>query len=486
MRRVLTSLAVGLVLGCAGVGVYGQGANQSSGPMTNEDVIRMVRAGVPEGAINASIERSTPRFDLSAQGLAALKSAGVAEAIVLEMLRAQWAASAGTPGAAGASTSTLAGRGLAPGQKSQRLTPQQVATMTSKVHNAKGTLSPVTTNPAGQSKMETLAILSQQKQTALTERNQTSPSTGQPQTQTAGSRIGVASAPKTAATVPPASAGSSSPNRAAVMGNTNVTLACANFSSPIIQTVSGQQGSAVFTQDVAYNPFTIRGCNFGTVKGQAQLNTSAGRKLATLTVDSWTDSLITLEVDPTLTDALDQDNVTLVLFPASGPQAQKSGLRFYAKRGEMLLTSIPASVVSLAPINDDSGSPVTAKFSSPYPLSTGSMSGGVDRYNIVRFPGGTDVIDFSKLKPGFTIEKWQVSELSVAQCGSLGPTTTTGYTDGNWAWQMAGNTIRVTWQEAHCHDAYFGDNSDASYGLNVWVVGPVLSSGASPWQDGVK
>jgi hypothetical protein len=240
----------------------------------------------------------------------------------------------------------------------------------------------------------------------------------------------------------------------------------------------------VFTQDPAYNPFVIVGCHFGATKGQAQLNFSNGRKLADLTIDSWSDTEITVEVDPTLTDVLDQSNITLVLFPTTGPQAQKSGFQFYAMRRELLLTSIPSSEVTLASITNDSGGSVTARFSSPY---TGNLSGGVDRYNMVRFPGGTDAFDFSKLKPGFALEKFQVSPLSAASastssaCQGFGPTTSTAYTDGNWAWQMTGNAIHVTWQEAHCHDAFNGDFSAASYGLNVWVIGPALSSSGSPW-----
>jgi hypothetical protein len=110
----------------------------------------------------------------------------------------------------------------------------------------------------------------------------------------------------------------------------------------------------------------------------------------------------------------------------------------------------------------------------------------VDRINEVRFPGGTDVFDFSKLKPGFSVEKFQVAQLSVT-CDP----SETSYTDGNWNSQLSGNSIRVTWQEHHCHSpsgfpgALGGDLSDASYGLDVWVIGPALAPGDSPWQDGV-
>lgn len=393
----------------------------------------------------------------------------------------------------GLSASGGAGSGSGAGKSGGKLTPQRVNELLAKVHRTAGKTSPVVTNPgARQGNMATLALLQQQKQIALTERNQTPTGTTTNTTPAPSRTPMITRAPAairgpiaTTATPPP----SSGTNRTVLMTqpNTNTALACTTFSTAMITAVSGQQGSAaVFTQDPQYNLFTIRGCNFGNGRGQAQLNSSDGRKLSDLTIDTWTDTLITAEVPPMLTGALDQNNVTLVLFPTNGAQAQKSGFRFYALRAELHVTSIPASQVSLASINDDGGSPVTAKLSSPYTANNQSVSGGVDRVTAVRFPGGTDVFDFSKLKPGFSVEKFQVTEVSMASCGELGPTTTTYYTDGTWSWQQTGNTINVTWQEAHCHDAYFGDNSDASYGLDVWLVGPVLGPGDSPWQNGVK
>jgi hypothetical protein len=473
MRRLLAGWIAAVLIGLAGMAAYGQ----SAGRMTNQDVIRMVQTGLPETAIVASIQRSVPAFDLSANGLIQLKQAGVSAAIAAAMLRAEWA-TPGTPGTPSGSPSATGGNGLTPGagQPAQ----QKLATLAAKAHSAKGVLAPVTTNPnGGQGDTATLTALQQQKQTALNERGtQTSSPTATMNPAISTMRVPVGAA------APPAQ--SSTRTGTLIGARTNMTVACTTLSGPAIQTVSGQQASAIFSQDPTYNPFTIRGCNFGNTKGQAQLNTAAGKKLATLNVDSWTDGLITVEVDPTLTDALDQSNVTLVVFPASGPQTQKSGFRFYAKRAEIPLGSIPASSASLTSIKDDGGSPVKATFSSPYQLiqsgvST-AVSAGVDRVNTVRFVGGTDVFDFSKLKPGFVVSRYQVNELSNATCSDLGPTTTTNYTDGTWSWQLSGNTIRVTWQEAHCHDAYFGDASDASYGLSVWAVGPVLSSSSSPWQ----
>lgn len=181
----------------------------------------------------------------------------------------------------------------------------------------------------------------------------------------------------------------------------------------------------------------------------------------------------------------------MCFFPPVDRKPQKSGLHFYAKRVELHLASIPASAAALASIADAGGSPVAAKFSSPYASSPyasskATASGGVDRVNEVRFQGGTDVFDFSKLKPGFSIEKFQVRQLS-ATCDE----GASAYTDGNWDSQLNGNAVRITWQEHHCHDSGFGavsgyDFSNASYGLEVWVVGPVLSPSESPWQEGVN
>lgn len=368
-----------------------------------------------------------------------------------------------------------------------RFTQQQINTILTKLHSAKGTLSPIVTNPASsQSNSSVVATLAQQKQVALTERGQGSPTTSTP-----SSTIQTASLTRTSAIRGPASttsaaAPSTMVNQLAIAPASNVTIACTTLHGPSITTVSGQQGtSAVFTQDPQYNLFTIRGCNFGQNKGQAQLSSTSGGKLTDLTIDTWTDTLITAEVPSNLIGITDQDNVALVLLPSGGSQVAKSGFHFYAKRAELHVVLIPASQVSMAPISDASGIAVTGQLSSPYKVSGGNVSGGVDRINPVRFGGGTDVFDFSKLKPGFSIEKFQLSTLNPLNCEG------DNYTDGNWSSQLSGNAIRVSWQEQHCHNAEGfltpGDDiSNSSYGLDVWLVGPVLGSTDSPWQESVK
>lgn len=429
---------------------------------TGSDPVLNIRVGAPAGACGSGAGNNT-----------ALAGSGAPGAGSGALLNPK------TP----ASVSPVA----AAGRPAAKLTPQQLAAIFAKLHAAKGKLAPVVSNPAaGQGSGSVLALLQQQKQVALAERSQSSPPPPAPSSTMQRAALAPMAGRGVLATAA-APAPSTPMNRLMTVTPSTATASCAALHGPSIATVSGQQGSsAVFTQDPQYNLFTIRGCNFGQNKGQGQLNSANGRKLTDLTIDSWTDTLITAEVPSTLTGALDQENVSLLLFPGNGPQVQKSGFHFSAQRAEIHLASIPASQATLATIADSGGSPVQATLSSPYTVGAAALSGGVDRNSVARFSGGTDVFSFARLKPGFTVEKFQVNELSNASCNDLGPTTTTTYTDGNWNWQLSGSTIRVSWEEQHCHDAYFGDASDAGYGLDVWLSGPVLGPGDSPWQDGVN
>ena len=179
------------------------------------------------------------------------------------------AMSVGVPGKSGASSGA--------GRSSSKLTQQQLIALIAKVHNAPGKLGPIVTNPAAtQANQSLLGQLQQQKQIALAERNQaplspgTTPSGSAPPA--SNLRIAPVRAPLSTAAAP---APSTPVNRLAVMTPSNITASCATFHGPAITTISGQQGSsAVLTQDPQYNLVTIRGCNFGQGKGQAQLNSA--------------------------------------------------------------------------------------------------------------------------------------------------------------------------------------------------------------------
>jgi hypothetical protein len=66
--------------------------------LTNQNVIAMVRAGLPESLILSKIQSTEPRFDLSSNGLISLKQGGVSDTIMLAMMNRL------TPGSPAAST----------------------------------------------------------------------------------------------------------------------------------------------------------------------------------------------------------------------------------------------------------------------------------------------------------------------------------------------------------------------------------------------
>ena len=70
------------------------GTNNSSGPartgkpLSNQDVLGMVEAGLPPKVLVAKIDRSPGNFDTSPDVLKQLKAAGVHDSIILAMVRA--------------------------------------------------------------------------------------------------------------------------------------------------------------------------------------------------------------------------------------------------------------------------------------------------------------------------------------------------------------------------------------------------------------
>lgn len=348
--------------------------------------------------------------------------------------------------------------------------------------------------------------------------------------------------PITTAQAPPSS-GSSPINPALMTHNTATIDPCLlQNSGPVIKGINGEIINAIptFSQDPKYNPFWITGCHFGNTPGQAYL-ASGGTKFANMVVSAgscqgtglslcWSDNLIRIAVDPSLVDVFDQDNVSLVIIPASGPQGQKGGFKFYAMRKEFLLPSIPGSQVALATVMDTGGRSVPAYYSSGYrglgfsaawqmhqcssmeggcangpttaeeqtadqslnPTDKG-VTAGVDRNDWYRFGGGMDVFDFSKLKSGFGVSRYQIDERTMPTCWNglnVLVISETDYDDGTWNAQFtfARQQIQVTFAEKHAHcDGQGGtDSSNSTYALSVWVSGPVMSANSSPWQAGIQ
>src|SRR5712692_393664 len=62
---------------------------QQKNPLTNADVIKMVKAGLAETTIVAAISANDTQFDLSSAGLQGLNQAGVTSKVIRAMLAAE-------------------------------------------------------------------------------------------------------------------------------------------------------------------------------------------------------------------------------------------------------------------------------------------------------------------------------------------------------------------------------------------------------------
>jgi len=98
VRSLLAALALALCVPFAA----------SAAPMTNEDVIKMVRGGLGEGTVLQAIDASAPAFDTSPDGLVRLKQGGVSDAVIQRILAK---GSGAAPAAAQPQPQTCAGCG---------------------------------------------------------------------------------------------------------------------------------------------------------------------------------------------------------------------------------------------------------------------------------------------------------------------------------------------------------------------------------------
>lgn len=84
MYMKMFAFAVLLALGWCPIG----GAADAK-PMTNQDVINMVRAKLPESTVVMAIRAAEPEFDTSADGLIKLKTAGVTQNVIETIITVQ-------------------------------------------------------------------------------------------------------------------------------------------------------------------------------------------------------------------------------------------------------------------------------------------------------------------------------------------------------------------------------------------------------------
>jgi len=64
-------------------------AHQDKKPLTNADIVRMVKSGLAEGVVISAIEANDSSFDVSADALIALKQVGISQNIIAAMLASQ-------------------------------------------------------------------------------------------------------------------------------------------------------------------------------------------------------------------------------------------------------------------------------------------------------------------------------------------------------------------------------------------------------------
>jgi hypothetical protein len=76
-----------LLIGCA-VGASAQ-TRQNEGPLTNAEIVKLVKAGFKEKTIVLIIASRQPNFDLSSDRMIQLKRQGVSETIIIAMLARQ-------------------------------------------------------------------------------------------------------------------------------------------------------------------------------------------------------------------------------------------------------------------------------------------------------------------------------------------------------------------------------------------------------------
>src|ERR1700724_3513815 len=76
-----------VVLSCVFLGAMpGMAAPAAQKPLTNEDIVSMVQAGLPQDVVVEKIKTSKTAFDTSTEALVALKKAGVAGDIIRIMV----------------------------------------------------------------------------------------------------------------------------------------------------------------------------------------------------------------------------------------------------------------------------------------------------------------------------------------------------------------------------------------------------------------
>ncbi len=469
-------------------------------PLTNADVIKMVKAGVPQSTIVTSIQSSPTQFDLSPQGLSSLHRAGVNQAILGTM-------QAGN-GNSGASGSAPAGAASAATGKPAAIDPALLAKL------GPAQVGPQIKNPgAVRFNAAAIAVLQQQTSAAngelsqmkLSLRPQAGAPGGQSQLMSAGGSSGPGNVSQAALSQPSNVVPSSQPQGGTGGGSKSGTggspsnlasinqlhyfngaaLACVNDPTFRIISVSGNAGPATFTPIDQYNLYTITGCSFGNPGANEKVYIyGAGSFQGNFTVKFWSDNSIAISLDESISGYPDLSNITLVVQRNDGQQIQKPGCKFYAFRQAVPLSTIPSSWTQLLTLTTGFKT-LSPQYSSPASSLPGPGPSAATSY-VSRFydgakfdpTGQSDYYDFSKLSAGWTTDSFQVNTYGVS-CPYV-ITYKQNFGTWHWDWDRTNpNNIRVWPSTTTCSGVLppapwvnYQNLTASYYALQVWVIGP--------------
>ena len=491
--------------------------NPGANVLTDEKVIQMVRAGIPDSVIVSSIQSSTKQFDFSPAAIQALQQARVGRAVLVAMCDG----SARCPAIQGDSTPA------SPGSKVE-LNPQPFPPGPSGHAGARnGTLpgnrriaaalsspkqgSKITNPRAALRDGAIVAVLQQQRKAADTESTAMKLEIGPAgvQAATTPSQIMAANGGGAQRTTPApnqnSAQASSMQHRALGVALpapfNNLALTCSHDPSMRALTVSGGPAPVIFTPDPKYNFYTITGCSFGSpgTNSKAYIYYQ-GSFREDFQIQQWTDNFIQLSLDQNIGGVDDQNNVTLVIQRDDGKQWTKNSYKFYAARQTVLLSSIPQSDFALNKFRPDNA--VVASWTPTYTSASSAsvvpnlpgLSAEV-HWDITRDPkgaplGGQDNYDFSHLHSTFALDSTSMEWRDVS---CTDPNYNQFATSkNNWSIDWYGNSgVQVSWQGQVCNNTWrscgtgwpvksdcFELAPESNYGVNVWVTGP---RGIDPW-----
>lgn len=270
-----------------------------------------------------------------------------------------------------------------------------------------------------------------------------------------------------------------------------VTYVC---QTPLISDVNHQIKNAVFTPEVEYNSYVIKGCFFGKQQGKIYLAGKFNAQQVNLVPDFWSDTEIDARVDPKTSGEQDQQNVTLIVSPVGAGQIKATGFEFVAARSNpaVFLSTIPKSWFTYSGWSGSFVNP-TANIQSPpgayAPSSLQGYSVYVSRSYDKKFSPGSDMIS-SSLAPGWTLDSVQMTQVGfppscpgvvtykqtfgIAEAYMIGATP-------DWT-KIQGHGIRVDGSDTSCSGFIpiappfvywtYSDYTGSAYALKIWAKGP--------------